>query len=480
MARRLLGSPFVVFCAVVGVLPIAALGFFGHDEVYLGFNLHFYGVGMSALAATIAAATLTIAGARRRDGRTVLVGTGFSVMAALLAVHGLTTPGVLVGMNGVISFSGAATLPVGGLVLALSTLPPLRRPSTVGGLLTLQATLLTAILGLGLIGILLPDLVPSVPEPGGAIAQTTLVAGLVFYALLGWRAVKTYRLTRRGADLLVVLGIVWLTASLGPALLLHYDELGWWLGHLFELLGIALVGAAVAADLYRGAQSRPLAGDLRAAELVSEEEAFLGAQVRALTRLLAERDEYTEQHTRRVALRAVQVGEELGLSPERLRSLAAGGLLHDMGKLSVPDAILEKPGALTDEEYGVIKEHPESGRRLLEELGGFASSVLRLVSDHHERLDGNGYPQGADEEALDLETRILTVCDVYDALISKRVYRDAWPHERAIGLLHEETGTAFDPRCVAALERVLESERESVAEPLLQAAQRLAEPLPTR
>jgi HD-GYP domain-containing protein (c-di-GMP phosphodiesterase class II) len=245
---------------------------------------------------------------------------------------------------------------------------------------------------------------------------------------------------------------------------MDYTQLGWWMGHEIELDGILVVGAAVAIDLARAAQSRPLAGDFRGAELVKAEDAFLGAQVRALTVTLAEKDEYTERHTRRVALRAVQVGEELGLSPGRLRTLAIGALVHDIGKLSVPDQILKKPGPLDDDEYAAVKEHAERGYKLLHELGGFGESVRSLVRDHHERLDGRGYPRGLVAEQLNLDTRILTVCDVYEALISKRVYRDAWSHDDALGFLRSETGTAFDERCVEALARVVG--REQVREPV--------------
>jgi len=167
-------------------------------------------------------------------------------------------------------------------------------------------------------------------------------------------------------------------------------------------------------------------------------------------------------HRRRVALRAVQVGEELGLSPERLRTLAAGGLLHDIGKLSVPTAILAQPRPLSRDEYALVKKHPEAGERLLAELG-FGHDVRRLVLDHHERIDGSGYPRGRADGALDLETRILAVCDVYDALLSPRVYRSAWPHDRAVALLREQSGKSFDPKCVSALERVLERERAPVS-----------------
>jgi HD-GYP domain-containing protein (c-di-GMP phosphodiesterase class II) len=98
---------------------------------------------------------------------------------------------------------------------------------------------------------------------------------------------------------------------------------------------------------------------------------------------------------------------------------------------------------------------------LLRDLGGFADGVLRLVHDHHERLDGTGYPRGLRDAELDLDTRILTVCDVYDALISTRVYRASWSAEKALGLLFDQAGSAFDNRCVEALARVLAREPAS-------------------
>jgi putative nucleotidyltransferase with HDIG domain len=308
---------------------------------------------------------------------------------------------------------------------------------------------------------LFPSLVPAVPAPASTAALVVLAVGLGFYGLLGLRALHTFLLTRRWADLLVVVGLGWLAAALVAALVLDFTQLGWWVGHGMELAGIACVGGAVALDLQRGVQSRALIGDLRGSELVSEEEAFLGSHIRALTVRLADKDTSTEEHTRRVALRAVQVGEELGLPPVRLRILAVGGLLHDIGKLSVPDDILKKPGSLEPGEYVVIQKHPENGRSLLRELGGFGDGVLRLVHDHHERLDGSGYPRGLEAADLDLDTRILAVCDVYDALISTRVYRAAWSAEKALGLLFEQAGSAFDDRVVNALARVLAREPAS-------------------
>jgi HD-GYP domain-containing protein (c-di-GMP phosphodiesterase class II) len=445
----------LVVGTVAAAAPAVVHVVWGDVKVNLTGEMHFYSVGFSALVAAAAALGLTIVGARRSDTRTVLVGTAFAVMASLLALHGFATPGIWFGDNGVIALTGGATLPAGALILAMSVLPLPHVLQSVRPLLVLEGILLVVVLGLGFSALVWPSLVPSVPAPNSNSAMALLVVGLAAYGLLALRALRTFLLTQRALDLVVVVGLVWLATALVPALTMDYSQLGWWIGHEVELDGILLVGIAVAIDLARAAQSRPLAGDLRGADLVAAEDIFLGSHVRALTVRLADKDEYTERHTRRVALLAVQVGEQLGLSGTRLRTLAIGGLVHDIGKLSVPDGILKKPGALDDDEYEVVQGHPEWGNKLLNELGGFSQAVRQLVRDHHERLDGGGYPRGLKAEEIDLDTRILTVCDVYDALISKRVYRPAWTQEESLALLRREAGTAFDERCVAALEQVV-------------------------
>jgi hypothetical protein len=444
----------LVAAGATALFPAAVVHVVGGNQVSVGGAFHFWAVGAAALVATLAGLALSYTGWRKLDTRAVLVGTAFTVMASLLVLHGFATPYYLVGDNGVVALTGAATLPVGGAILALSALPLPRSSHSIARLLVLQGALLVGVLALGVIALRFPSLVPSVPEPGGREALTVLAIGLLFYVLLGVRALRTVLLARRRADILVFVGVVWLAASLPPALLMDYRDLGWWIGHLLEVLGVLMVGAPVAADLFRASPSRPLQGDLRAQELVAAEEAYLGSQVSALTRLLAEKDAYTEGHTRRVALLAVQVGERLGLTPNRLRELAIGALLHDIGKLSVADAILKKPGPLEAHEYAVVRRHAGWGDSLLGELG-FNRRIRRLVRDHHERLDGTGYPNGSAGAELDLATRVLAACDVYDALLSERVYRPGWTQERSLALLHADAGTKFDPRCIEALQRVL-------------------------
>jgi putative nucleotidyltransferase with HDIG domain len=165
------------------------------------------------------------------------------------------------------------------------------------------------------------------------------------------------------------------------------------------------------------------------------------------------------------------VGEALGLAPHRLRALAIGGLLHDIGKMQIPDAILKKPGPLDDDEYALVKRHPEWGDELAGELG-LPPRVRQLIRHHHERLDGTGYPDGTVSEHLNLDVRILAVCDVYDALISERVYREAWSPAQAFRTLAAEEGTGFDGRCVVALEDVIATAQERPARARVAAAPR--------
>ncbi len=312
----------------------------------------------------VCAIALTVAGARqkrrsRRPRRLRVLGHG----GAPLPPRPRHARASSFDAYGVAAFTGGATLPVGGAILALGALSALRRPAAVRPLLWLLAAGVVFVLGLGATAIARSD--ARAGRAGAARARrhgSCSVAGLAFYGILFWRALRTYRLTQRRADLVVAVGIVWLAAALPAALLLDYRDLGWWLGHVFEIVGIAAVGFTVAHDLRRGAaRSRPLLGDLRAPTSSPRRRRSSARTSARSSSTLAEKDAYTEEHTRRVALRAVQVGDELGLAPERQRELALGGLLHDVGKLSVPDGILKKPGSLTDDEFAEVRHHVEAG-----------------------------------------------------------------------------------------------------------------------
>jgi putative nucleotidyltransferase with HDIG domain len=176
--------------------------------------------------------------------------------------------------------------------------------------------------------------------------------------------------------------------------------------------------------------------------------------IEAMTSAVDARDVYTLGHSRRVSEYAVRVAERIGVDPGDLDVIRVGGLLHDVGKIGVPDAILSKPGRLTPEEMAVIQQHPEIGRRIVEPVEGF-SDYLPIIELHHENFDGTGYPRGLHAEETPLLARIVHVVDAYDAMTSDRPYRNGMTHEKAAAILAENAGAQFDPAIVQAFLEVV-------------------------
>lgn len=170
--------------------------------------------------------------------------------------------------------------------------------------------------------------------------------------------------------------------------------------------------------------------------------------IRTLTAALEAKDTYTEGHSQRVEQYAVQIARQMGLSPKQCSALSVAALFHDIGKIGVPDSILQKPGALTPEERSVIQTHPATGVRILEQLSGY-EKIVPLVLHHHEFFDGRGYPGRAPGEELPLETYILSVADAYDAITSDRPYRKGRTPAQAAQILREEAGKQFHPDVAA-------------------------------
>ena len=447
--------PLLGVLAGAAVPAVLLLALTGRHMVMFVPAVHIIVVGVAATVAGAAAIALSVVAARRNDGRALWIGMSFSVASIMLLIHALATPGALLPNNDIVEIFGGINLPVTGTLLAASALPALRRPRRLAMLLRIELAAVALLAIVGVLSLIFYRLSPDAPYAGSFVAELVVVVGSVPLLLLAVRAARTYFLTRRALDLIVAIGIVWLIAAEYGLLNYSMMDAAWWAAHVLEVSGIGMVGIPAAIDLRHAVASHALVGDLRANDLVQHEEAFLGGRVRALLVRLGEKDPSTEGHTRRVATLAVAIGEQLGLPERRLRQLALGGLLHDIGKLSTPIQILNKPGRLTDEEFATIRRHPGAGRELLVELGGFTPLVLQLVEGHHERLDAAGYPNRINAGELDLAVRILTVADVFDALTADRVYREAWTIERALALLDEDTGTAFDADCVAALRAVL-------------------------
>ena len=234
------------------------------------------------------------------------------------------------------------------------------------------------------------------------------------------------------------------------------------------LFPVGLLAALAAADAPAGAllvlALVPLLRGLRAASAKPsiEHSLELGRAYRGtallLRDLLEEDDEYTGHHTEDVVELAVKVADEMGLDEDARRETEMGALLHDIGKIAVPDEIINKPGPLNDEEWAVMKTHTVVGERMLQQVGGLLSSVGRVVRASHERWDGGGYPDGLVGEEIPVPARICAACDAFNAMTTDRSYRKALPLSVAIGELRDNSGTQFAPDVVEALIAVVARE----------------------
>lgn len=182
----------------------------------------------------------------------------------------------------------------------------------------------------------------------------------------------------------------------------------------------------------------------------------------SLVNALDARDPYSAGHSVAVAVYARDIATEVGLDPARVQRIYLAGLLHDVGKIAVPDAILRKPAALTDAEFEEIKKHPVVGEQILAPSKHF-EDILPAVRHHHERIDGKGYPDGLRDEKIPMEARILAVADAYNAMTSDRPYRDAMQPELAVKILIQNQGMQHDPFFVSAFQRVLAAKHHDYA-----------------
>jgi len=214
--------------------------------------------------------------------------------------------------------------------------------------------------------------------------------------------------------------------------------------------------------LQRGARQLEEASETIQRQNVSLQEAneLLREQSRAAMEGLAAtvdaRDAYTAGHSRRVRHISLAIGGELGLTAEELEVLAQAALLHDIGKIAIPDAILLKPASLTAEEWRVMQTHSQEGAQIIERLG-FLDAAVPVIRHHHERLDGSGYPDGLRGAEIPLLARIVHVADAFDSMVTDRVYRQGFAPDVAMAEIRGAIGIQFCPDAASALERALES-----------------------
>ena len=386
-----------------------------------------------------------------RTTQTVFLGMGFAAIAIIFATHGLSTPGFIVEPAGfpyaVVISAGLSQL-IGATFILLSVLPP-GLPG-VRARVEVSVWLIPAMLALlaGYFGVamLAPERLAFIPTDdwwNALVAVGTL-------AMLGWatwRYWRAWRLTSFAGQLATVLALVLLMETQLSMHLGRLWQVSWWLYHGLMLAAfLALLGGwALEARRARSLLLFPRSLALR--DGISRVHVARPETLEALEMAVATKDGYTRHHMSRVADFAVAMGHRLRLDEPTVRRLETAGRIHDVGKIAIPDAVLLKPGKLTEHEFEQIKHHAERGARI-----AAASEALRdlapIVRAHHERFAGGGYPDGLAGDAIPIEARIISVADVFDALTSPRVYRGSRPFDEALAELERSAGTQLDPDVV--------------------------------
>ncbi|MGZ4193169.1 MAG: HD-GYP domain-containing protein [Solirubrobacteraceae bacterium] len=294
-------------------------------------------------------------------------------------------------------------------------------------------------------------------RPGAASAPLLVVALLAQFTV-DFLAASLYTKFARGADV---------TSQLRESVWVYIID-----------VSLSVIALVIATDLHDAPYAvlavLPLLGLLRMfaderrerlGKLLELNETYRGTAL-LLGDVISADDNYTGEHSEGVVGLALAVGDALGLEAERRRNLEFGAMLHDVGKITIPKEIINKPGKLDAHEWEVIKTHPAAGQKMLERVGGFMLEVGEIVRAHHERWDGGGYPDGLVGEAIPLEARIITCCDSWSAMRTDRPYRAAMSVEAATEQMVSGSGSQFDPAVVEIMLPVVAAAERASAEPV--------------
>jgi HD-GYP domain-containing protein (c-di-GMP phosphodiesterase class II) len=280
----------------------------------------------------------------------------------------------------------------------------------------------------------------------GAAGPFILLAALAAQFVTDWVAVTARITLARGVPLRSQLAGSWvylIDACLSVVALVVAEDL-----HKAPYVVLAVLPLLALLRMFANERSQ------RLGKLLELNETYRGTAL-LLGDVIAADDNYTGEHSEGVVGLALAVGDALGVDPEGRRNLEFGAMLHDVGKITIPKEIINKPGKLDPREWEIIKTHPAAGQRMLDRVGGFMVEVGRIVRAHHERWDGGGYPDGLAGESIPLEARIITCCDSWSAMRTDRPYRRAMSFEAAAEQMIANAGSQFDPAVVQVMLPVL-------------------------
>jgi HD-GYP domain-containing protein (c-di-GMP phosphodiesterase class II) len=422
---------------------------------------HFYVVSATTLVAACISVALMVSVQSVRTTRNLFLALGFLALAMIFATHGLSTPGFIVSAKerpyAVIVSAGLSEF-VGAAFILLSVLPEwskVGRLTEKHGNLVLPAAFVV-LLGYGVVAMLWPDTLSLLPESPTWDTGLAL-ATVVMLGTAAWKYWRAWQLTRFPGQFAMVTALVLLMESQVSMSYGTLWRLNWWEYHALMLTAFLVLVAGWGVEAFRAKSLLLFSRAIALRDALDRVSLANPDTLDALEVAMAEKDEYTRQHMGRVAELSVAIARQMRLSPETCLVVEVAGRIHDIGKISVPDAVLLKPGKLTAEEFDLMKLHSTSGERIARASKVLAHVAL-VIRTHHEHYAGAGYPDGRSAEAIPLEARIVAVADAFDAMTSPRVYRAPRGAAAALEEIERCGGTQFDPRCVVAFRAWLEAE----------------------
>jgi HD-GYP domain-containing protein (c-di-GMP phosphodiesterase class II) len=424
------------------------------DPIYHNAHFHLVVVSTIAACALLVAVAAGRAAARSATPGPVWLAFGCICVGIFMLIHGLMTPGVLGNKTNLWVWRApylAITLFAVGLALAGRP-----RNARTSQFATRHATALLAGTLVVLVGLLVALVLDQTALwganlfPGETKARSVLAVlaiGLLLpVAVVHWRR---WRLGHDSVQYSLTFAALMAAAAMLSLQIGAAGRLSWWDYHVFLFFGF---GSAVYTVWLRHQRTHTvdsvLASTFDHDHLTHLTEGYPEA-LRTLVKAVEIKDVYTHGHSERTARVAVQLGLRLQVGADTLRIVARGGYLHDVGKIAIPDAVLNKPGALTAEERALIETHPAIGAEMVSPVA-LLREVLPAVLHHHERWDASGYPDCLGGRDIPFVARIVAVADVWDALTSDRSYRPGFTPQRALGHIVSGSGTHFDPRIVEA------------------------------
>lgn len=408
----------------------------------------FWLVVVAASLCVLASVGVIAVGLRDRTAEVGILGGALVALSTLALVHGLTVPGVLYGTNRAVTTASLLALPA-----ALCVAAPLLAARTAWARTVARRwrqwvlAWTAAVTALSALLLAAPDAI-ALPGPHDPIAVAAALASLGAMLALSLRQLRLYWVGELTGTLVGALGF----ALVGITSIQWVGDrpygAAFWLLHLIDTAGVLAACLAVAMGHRTERRVSEVLLPVLERDPLAAMEVGMAPVVRCFVAALAEKDAITRDHVVRVGELAMRAGERSRLAARRLRHLGLAAILHDVGKLTVSDQILKKPGRLTSEEFERMKRHTIDGERLLRSTPGLEQAA-RFVRSHHERVDGRGYPDGLAGDKIPLEARIIAASDGYDAMASTRHYREGLGRDTAASILEEHAGSQWDPQAVA-------------------------------